>query len=109
MVPLSEAGLQREKLSCEQLYCYMEQGQKSLGRDDRIKRINWRLLAACMGFPGGSVVKSQSASSGWAWSLGQKDLLEEEMASPSSILAWKIPWAATVGLQSVRSRRVGHD
>ena len=26
------------------------------------------------------------------WSLGQEDPLEKEMASPSSILAWKIPW-----------------
>ena len=25
-------------------------------------------------------------------SLGQKDLLEEEMATPSSVLAWEIPW-----------------
>ena len=25
-------------------------------------------------------------------SLGQEDLLEKEMATPSSILAWKIPW-----------------
>ena len=25
-------------------------------------------------------------------SIGQEDLLEKEMATPSSILAWKIPW-----------------
>ena len=106
---LSQKLASRER-SCPVNNCtVMEQGQKSLGRDSRIKRINWGLLAACMGFPGGSVVKSQSTSSGWVWSLGQKDPLEEEMASHSSILAWKIPWAATGGLQSVRSRRVGHD
>ena len=29
----------------------------------------------------------------WVQSLGQEDLLEEEMASHSSILAWKIPWS----------------
>ena len=28
----------------------------------------------------------------WVQSLGQKDLLEKEMATHSSILAWKIPW-----------------
>ena len=28
----------------------------------------------------------------WAWSLGQEDPLEEEMATHSSIFAWKIPW-----------------
>ena len=28
----------------------------------------------------------------WVQSLGWKDPLEKEMATPSSILAWKIPW-----------------
>ena len=28
----------------------------------------------------------------WAQSLGQKDALEKEMATHSSILAWRIPW-----------------
>ena len=27
------------------------------------------------------------------WSVGREDLLEEEMATHSSILAWKSPWA----------------
>ena len=43
-------------------------------------------------------------------SLGQKDLLEKEMATHSSTLAWKIPWTEDPGgLQSMRSQRVGHD
>ena len=29
----------------------------------------------------------------WVWSLGQDDTLEEEMATHSSILAWKILWS----------------
>ena len=38
-------------------------------------------------------------------SLGQKDPLEEEMATCSSILAWKIPWAEEPGgLQSMGSQ-----
>ena len=42
-------------------------------------------------------------------SLGQKDLLEKEMAPHSSILAWKIPWTEEPGrLQSMGSQRVGH-
>ena len=46
----------------------------------------------------------------WVQSLGQKDLLEKEMATHSSILAWKIPWMEEPGrLQSMRSQRVGHD
>ena len=45
----------------------------------------------------------------WIQSLGQEDLLEKEMATHSSILAWKIPWMEESGrLQSMESRRVGH-
>ena len=43
-------------------------------------------------------------------SLGWEDLLEKEMATHSSILAWKIPWMVEPGrLQSMRSQRVEHD
>ena len=43
-------------------------------------------------------------------SLGQEDLLEQEMATHSSILAWKIPWMEEpVRLQSMGSERVRHD
>ena len=42
--------------------------------------------------------------------LSQKDPLEEEMATHSSILAWEIPWTEKPdGLQSMGSQRVGHD
>ena len=33
----------------------------------------------------------------WIWSLGQEDLLEEEMAAHSSILVWRIPWTEKPG------------
>ena len=43
-------------------------------------------------------------------SLGQEDLLEEEIAIHSSTLAWKIPWMEEPSrLQSMGSQRVGHD
>ena len=43
-------------------------------------------------------------------SLGQEDPLEEGMATPSSILAWRIPWTEKPGrLQTMESERVGHD
>ena len=46
----------------------------------------------------------------WVQSLGQEDPLEEEMATHSSVLAWKIPWMEEPGrLQSMGSQRVGHD
>ena len=46
-----------------------------------------------VGFPGGSDNKASAYNSGetWVQSLGQEDLLEKEMATYSSILAWKIP------------------
>ena len=44
------------------------------------------------------------------WSLGWEDPLEKEMATHSSILAWKISWTEeSGGLQSMGSQRVGHD
>ena len=43
-------------------------------------------------------------------SLGQEDPLEEDMATRSSILAWRIPWTDKLGgLQSVELQIVGHD
>ena len=45
----------------------------------------------------------------WVRSLGQEDTLEREMATHSSILAWRIPWTEEPGgLQSTGSQRVGH-
>ena len=46
----------------------------------------------------------------WVQSLGREDFLEKEMATHSSILAWKIPWMEEPGvLQFMGSQRVGHD
>ena len=48
------------------------------------------------GLPRGSVVKNppvtQETQEIWIWSLSWEDSLEEEMATHSSILAWKTPW-----------------
>ena len=38
----------------------------------------------------------QETQETWVLSLGWEDLLEEEMAAHSSILAWKIPWTGTL-------------
>ena len=44
----------------------------------------------------------------WVQSLGEEDPLQEEIATHSSMLAWKIPWAEeSGGLQSMRSKIVG--
>ena len=46
----------------------------------------------------------------WVRSLGREDPLQEEMATHSSILAWRIPWTEEPGrLQSMGLQRVGHD
>ena len=46
----------------------------------------------------------------WVPFLGQEDPLEKEMATHSSILAWKILWTEeSGGLQSMGPQRVGHD
>ena len=46
----------------------------------------------------------------WVRSLGREDLLEKEMATHSSILAWRIPRTEEPGgLQSRGSQRVRHD
>ena len=52
-----------------------------------------------MSFPGGSVVKNLPANAGDArvWSPGWEDPLEKEMATHSSILAWRIPLTEKTG------------
>ena len=46
----------------------------------------------------------------WVWSLGGENPLEEEMATYSSILAWRISWTEEPGgLQSTGSQRMGHN
>ena len=55
------------------------------------------------GFTHGSLIKNLPANAGDVGSiLGQDDPLEEEMATHSSILAWRIPWTEEPGgLQSM--------
>ena len=50
------------------------------------------------GFPGGSEVKASDCKrETWVQSLGREDPLEKEMATHSSILAWRIPWMEEPG------------
>ena len=66
------------------------------------------------GIPDGSAVKNlpamQDSQDMLVRFLGQEDLLEEEMATHCSILAWRTPWTEEPGgLQSLALQRVGHD
>ena len=62
-------------------------------------------------FPDGSVVKNPPAMQETQFrSLGQEDALEEEMATHSSVLAWRIPGTEEPGRRpSMGSHKVGHD
>ena len=65
-------------------------------------------------FPGGSEVKNlltnAEATETQVWSLGQEDLLENEVDTHSSILAWRIPWTWEPGRPpSMGPQKVGHD
>ena len=64
-------------------------------------------LVNLMGFPSNSDGKaSASMQETWFQSLGQKDPLEKEMATHSSVLAWRISWTEEPGgLQSIGSQR----
>ena len=74
------------------------------------------LLIRTSDFPGGSDGKASAYNAGDLGSIpgsGRspgEDLLEKEMVTHSSILAWKIPWTEKPGrLQAMGSKRVGHD
>ena len=67
-----------------------------------------------LGFPGASDSKESACNAGDAEDIGlipgSGRLPEKEMATHSSILAWRIPGSEeTGGLQSMGSQRVGHD
>ena len=65
-------------------------------RKEKFSDLEMKRYNPYMGFPGGSVVKTSLANVEteelWILSLGHEDPLEKEMATHSSILAWKIPW-----------------
>ena len=66
---------------------------------------------ALQDFPGGSDSKASAYNARDLGSIPRlEDLLEKEMASHSSILAWKIPWMEEPSrLQSMGSQKVGHN
>ena len=70
-----------------------------------INTVNCQYLLSTWGFPGSSDGKASACKAG-VRSLGQEDPLEKEMATHSSILAWRIPWTeATVhGIAMSRTR-----
>ena len=71
-------------------------------------------LSFCFADGSGSAVKNlparQEPQETWVQSLGGEDPLEEGMATHSSVLPWRIPWAEEPGgLESMGLQRVRHD
>ena len=83
--------------------------------DSWVRNFSWRKdrlpTPVFLGFPGGSDGRESTCSAGdLVQSLDWEDLLEEGMATHSSILAWRIPWTEEPGgLQSMGSQRVRHN
>ena len=76
----------------------------------KMKSSLWAIPIIIGSFPGGTMVKNQPASVGDKRDsgsiLGREVPLEEEMATHSSILAWRIPWTEKPGgLQSMGSQK----
>ena len=71
--------------------------------DNNINQSSVNIITSLLGFPGGSVVENLPASAGDAGMIpGQEDLLEKEMATHFSSLAWEILWTEEPGrLQSM--------
>ena len=69
------------------------------------QELNFPCALIPTGFPGDSVVNNQTAMK----SLGQEGLLDEEMATHCSILAWRIPWTEDPGRLQSTGFRVTHD
>ena len=58
---------------------------------DKESLINCSRLKETKGFPGGSEGKEPAMWETWGQSLGWEDPLKKEVATPSRILAWRIP------------------
>ena len=93
----------QEKREIDRTYLFM----RSMAKSCQFSLMYHEYLTSAFG----SVVENPPADTGEAGrSLGQEDLLEEEMATHSSILAWRIPWTEEPGgLWSIALQRVGHD
>ena len=85
--------------------------ERSQNEDVQNRVRNREIIDAEQASPVAQMVKNLSAVQEiWVPSLGWEDLLEKEMATHSSILAWEIPGAEEPGeLQSLGSQRVRHN
>ena len=77
------------------------EGENDTKRKEKFSDLEMKRYNRYMDFPGGSVVKNSLANvetkETWILSLGHEDPLEKEMATHSSILAWKIACIEELG------------
>ena len=77
------------------------EGENDTKRKEKFSDLEMKRYNRYMDFPGGSVVKNSLANvetkETWILSLGHEDPLEKEMATHSSILAWKIACTEELG------------
>ena len=72
--------------------------------------VNVSLLSYNRNLSGSGVKNLPTMREAWVQSLDWEDPLQKEMATHSSILAWRIPWIeGPGGLESMGSQRVRHD
>ena len=88
---------------CHRLFCLTiteQRDEPAAVSSENSKHQMWR-------FAGASVVKSlPPVQEMRVWSLGREDLLEKEVATHSSVLAWEMPWTEEPdGLQSTGWRK----
>ena len=84
----------------------MEDGVREMSRRDNVREVLFLGVSAWPKWWMGNLPAVQETQ---VWSLSGKDSREKEMATPSSVLAWRIPWTEEpAGLQSMGSQRVGH-
>ena len=82
------------------LACCSPRGHKEADTTERLNEGSWRLSVK------NPPANAEDSGDG-VQSLGREDPLEKEMATHSSILAWRIPWTEEPGsLQSMGSQRV---
>ena len=103
----------RTRLPVRKKFSYQKKVWAVETRRSHSKFLNKMLSVKLPGFPGGSVVKYPPAvpeMQMWVWYLGREHPLEEGMATDSSILPWRIPWAEEPGgQQPIGSQRAEPD
>ena len=86
-------------------------GSQRVGHTEATQQAHTHVYICTYGFPGDSTGQEFACNAGdeetQVQSLGQENLLEKEMATHFSILAWEIPWTEEPdGLQSMGSQRI---